>query len=261
MEIFIPSDATSETSSSTISTSAIQAIVDKLKCQSHRESTRNNYYGIWKSFNEYNLKLDIKPSSWEDRLTLFMGCLICMNRKSTTIKSYISAIKVVLKYEKIYLNEDKVLLASLITACRLQNDVVKPHLLICKGLLNIIIETMDHTYECNAQPYLTTLFKALFVTAYYGLFRIGEITASQHVVCACDVHVRINKNKLMFVLHSSKTHDANVKPQIIKIDNIKYTGDCSSNHNQSWKDSAQFCPFYLLQKYTSVWMKYKSEDE
>ena len=161
--------------------------------------------------------------------------------------------------KKNYLNEDKVLLASLIKACRLQNDVMKPHLPICKGLLNIIIETVDHAYEQNSQPYLTVLFKALFVTAYYGLFRIGEITASQHIVRACDVHIGINKNKLMFVLHSSKTHDVNVKPQIIKIDSIKHTGkDYNRNtHN----DNVRFCPFHLLQEYTSVCRKYKSRDK
>ena len=47
---------------------------------------------------------------------------------------------------------------------------------------------------------------ALFATAYYGLFRVGEITDSQHAVKACDVHIGVNKRKLLFILRTSKTH-------------------------------------------------------
>ena len=43
------------------------------------------------------------------------------------------------------------------------------------------------------------------------------MTESQHVVKAKDVHIGINKDKLMFVLHSSKTHGKGTKPQIVKI--------------------------------------------
>ena len=52
---------------------------------------------------------------------------------------------------------------------------------------------------------------------YFGMFRIGEMTESQHVVKAKDVHIGINKDKLMFVLHSSKMHGKGTKPQIVKI--------------------------------------------
>ena len=55
------------------------------------------------------------------------------------------------------------------------------------------------------------------MTAYYGLFRIGELTFSEHAVRAKDVHVGTNKKKMLFVLHSSKTHDKGSKPQLIKV--------------------------------------------
>ena len=61
------------------------------------------------------------------------------------------------------------------------------------------------------------LYRAIFLTAYYGLFRIGELTDSAHAVKAEDVHVGVNKDKPMFVLHTSKTHNRGSKPQIIKI--------------------------------------------
>ena len=74
---------------------------------------RNNYYGIWKNFNRFILRLDIKPTNWEDRLVMYVAYLIHMKRRSTTIKSYISAIKAVLFNGGIAINEDTALLAAL----------------------------------------------------------------------------------------------------------------------------------------------------
>ena len=176
---------------------------------------KNNYYGVWKSFNELNIKLDSKPKLWEERLTLFVGYLISLNRQSSMIKSYISAIKAVLKYKKIELNENKVLLSSLIKACKLQNDCIRTQLPIRKGLLRVIINSVEKYYDHNPQPYLCTMFGALFSMAYFGLFRIGELTLSPHVIKARDVHIGVNKKKLLFVLHTSKTHNKSSKPQII----------------------------------------------
>ena len=59
--------------------------------------TKVNYRSVWHTFNDFFLKLDVKPSKWEDRLTLFIGHLISKNRKSNTIKSYISAIRAMLQ--------------------------------------------------------------------------------------------------------------------------------------------------------------------
>ena len=237
---------------STVSTKAIEAIVEKLRCQFLRQSTKNSYYGVWKSFNEFNIKLDSKPKSWEERLTLFVGYLISLNRQSSMIKSYISAIKAVLKYEKIELSENKVLLSSLIKACKLQNDCIQTQLPIRKGLLQVIINSVEKYYDHNPQPYLCTMFRALFLTAYFGLFRIGELTLSPHVIKARDVHIGVNKKKLLFVLHSSKTHNKSSKPQIIKIDSIKkYDVNCKN------VSVMQNCPFQLLQEYISRRRKYR----
>ena len=78
---------TSDTNStsSTLSTVTIQSIIDKLKTERHQITTRKNYYGIWKTFNEFFIKLDRKPASWEERLILFVGYLIERKRQLTTI--------------------------------------------------------------------------------------------------------------------------------------------------------------------------------
>ena len=124
-----------ESSSSSISTAALQQIVDKLKNQRNRQSTDKVYYQIWKQFNEFFIKLDIKPRTWEERIVLFVGYLIENNRKSTTIRSYISAIKSVLQKDGVELNQDQFLLTSLTRACKLKNDRVQTKLPIRMRLL------------------------------------------------------------------------------------------------------------------------------
>ena len=190
--------------------------MNKLKDQRHRESTQENYYSIWKNFNKFFLRLDVKPKSWEERLTLFVGHLIQNKRKSTTIKCYISAIKAVLSKARIKLKLDTALLTALTQACKLKYDTVQSRLPITKPILHLILRSVPKLFK-SQQPYLTALYRALFCTAYYGLFRSGEVTKSPHVVKAKDVYIADNKPKFMFVLHSSKTHGKGNKPQIIKI--------------------------------------------
>ena len=218
-------------------------IVDKMKLQRHRESTCDNYYRVWKIFSEFFIKLDSRPDTWEDRIILFVGYLIINNKKSSTIKSYVSAIKSVLIDDNKEVSEDRVLLEALTRACRLHFDINYHKLPVKQGLFNLMIDTVPKLFP-SPQQHLITLYQAMLATAYYGLFRIREITESPHVIKAKDVHVGHNKNKLMFVLHSSKTHNKSSKPQIIKIAAANNGNNCNR------------CPFRLLQNYT-----YRYENE
>ena len=130
--------------------------VEKLRLDCHRSSTRQNYYQIWKSFEKFFLRLDIKPTSWEQRIVLFVGHLIETNHKSTTINSYISAIKAILWEDKIKVNQDRCLLKSLIRACRLKKDRMKTRIPIQKPLLSQILKQIAIIY--HQQPYLTSLY-------------------------------------------------------------------------------------------------------
>ena len=125
--------------SSSISTMALQNIVERLKHQRHHDTTRANYYCIWRLFNEFFLKLDVKPDNWEDRLMLFIGYLIETKKKSSTVKSYVSVIKAVLIEDGNEIKEDKFLFSSLTRACKLQNDRVRTKLPIRKHLLTMMI--------------------------------------------------------------------------------------------------------------------------
>ena len=154
--------------SSTVSTQSIINIIDKLKSQRFRDSTRNNYYRVWKLFAQFFIRLDIKPSSWEDKITLFVGYLVDNNLKSTTVRSYLSVLHSVLWEVDVNLNEDKVLLSALTRACKVKNDIITHRLPILKGMLKLIIDQV-FTHFHDKQPYLTRLYAATFLTGFYGL--------------------------------------------------------------------------------------------
>ena len=194
--------------SSHLSTKDICSIVERLKLQCHRDSTRKNYYVVWKIFSKFYLRLDVKPKFWEDRLVLFVGYLADNQKQSSTIKSYISAIKHVLKEDGHMLNVNEFLMSSLTKACKLVNDTVARKLPIQKSLLKIFISRIGRHFSTadNNQPYLSLLYRMLFSTTYFGLFRVGEVTAGDHPILAKDVHIAKNKEKMLFILRTSKTH-------------------------------------------------------
>ena len=129
------------------------------------------------------------------------------------------------------------LLSSLTKACKVVNDVVYTRLAINEKLLELVLFELQRYYD--DQPYLCLLYKAIISICYYGLFRIGELVIcdiADHTTKAKDVHVAMNKNKILVVLYTSKTHGQDSYPQKIKI-----TGNKPTNRF--------FCPFKLMQRY------------
>ena len=98
------------------------------------------------------------------------------------------------------------------------------------------------------QHYLNKLYKAVFSAAYYGLLRIGELTFSQHCLLAHNVHIGKNKEKLLFILNSLKTHSRGQKPQLIKI--------ASTPIPAAVKDksiiSKKHCPYSLIHDFIAI---------
>ena len=230
-------------------------LIDNLKGKQHRESTRKNYYSIWKLFNNFFLRLDVKPLNWENRLSLFVGYLIDNGKQSSTIKSYVSTIRAVLKIEGIKINEDVYLLNALTRACKLKNDRIRVRHPLQRSMLNVLLSALNSIFK--DQPYLRILYQTLFVITHTGLFRIGEVTESSHVVKAKDVWIASNKKKLKFTLWSSKTHGLWEKPQVIKIK----AADIDANLKKIGKNKKVWCLFGLMRKYLSVRNEALSQEE
>ena len=89
---------------------------------------------------------------------------------------------------------------------------------IHKDLLRMIINNnRNYHLKTKNQPYLEKLYSAMFMAGYYGLLRVGELAKGPHVILAANTHIGVNKNKILFMLQMSKTHNKGSKPQRIKI--------------------------------------------
>ena len=234
----------------TISSRRLELIMERLKCHQNRQSTTKNYQVIWWNFNKFLMKLDIKPKFWEERVSLYLAFLVDEGAQSSTIRSYKSAIKTILVTDGYRWDDGKVALNTINKACRLINNRLKIRIPIHTRLLEMLLFELQRLFD--QQRYLMTLFCALFAMAYYGLMRIGELTAGEHQVKAKDIHMGQNKNKLLIALHSSKMHGTESIPQRIKISEI------FTNCNRRY---LFFCPFKLIRDYIAVRGKYESDSD
>ena len=157
------------------------------------------------------------------------------------------------------LSPDHFLLTSLTKACRLKNDVAVAvqRLAIRKGMLKILLDQLNTIFNNDnvQQPYLLILFRVVYIAAYYGLLRIGEVTKGPHMIQAKNTHIGINKKKILFILMSSKTHCKGNKPQQIKI-SVKPCG-----LKMSKCEKFKYSPFCVLQDYIKVRSPAKTDCE
>ena len=193
------------------------------------------------------------PPTWEERVQLYITHLISRGVQSRTIKSYLSGIKDTLSEDGYEWKNQKFLLNALTRACKLQNDRVKNRFPIQIGLLNLILTEVSNIFnnDVKQQPYLEKLYQCIFSLAYYGLLRISEI-AGIHAVRAGDLHVARNKEKIMIVLYTSKTHGRGSEPQEIKITKLaKFSGQLEQRHS----------PFEISAKYGELRGEYDNETD
>ena len=139
---------------------------------------------------------------------------------------------------------------------------------IRRGLLQHILGEVQRKYTASNQPFLEALYKTAFLLAYHGLMRVGELTLSQHVVKVTNIHKGENKNKLLIILYSSKTHGKESRPQRIRIETnslLEVTDPQTENRNivesVNKKMANFFCPVKTTKHYLSIRPEANSNDE
>ena len=216
----------------------------------HQKSTKKIYHNVWKNFNKFVIKLDWQPDTWEEKVSLYCTFLSFNDVQSSTMKSYISGIKAKLRMDGYRWDNELFSFSSLTRACKLKNDLVKVRLPVRVNLLELTLYEIYRKFDVN--DYFNMYYQSMFLSAlsvsYYGLFRIGEITNSQHVMKAKDIHFSEDKQKLQIVLHSSKTHGKGDRPQKICIESIK-------------GENSIFCPVKQTHRFTKLRKTYDTDDE
>ena len=158
--------AASLSSMSKIYVGDMEQILEYLKANHTRDSTKRNYTCIWRQFNEFLIKLHPKPKYWEDRINLYFA--YSTGVKSTNLQSYLSALKNILKTDGYPWDDNKMLLSTIVCACKIKNDVVKTRLPIHKNLLELLLFEIERIYR-HSHPYLDILFRCIFRLTYYRL--------------------------------------------------------------------------------------------
>ena len=172
--------------------------------------------------------------------------------QSSTVKSYVSAIKKMLVNDGYLWDDNKVLLGALTKACKIINDKVHTRLPIQCSLLEMLLFELQRMY--GEQVYLQIMYKAIFSISYYGMMRVSEVTNSEHVMKACNIHAVQNKDKIMIKLYSSKTHSKGMKPQTIKI-------TANKSEKSGHYANRIFCPFQLIKEYIAVRGDYNAPED
>ena len=95
----------------------MRLILDRLKASKNKASSRGNYLQIWRKFNQFVIRLDVKPDRWEWRVALFCAYLVENGYKSATVKSYVSAIKSILACDGYAWDGELLLLDAITKAC------------------------------------------------------------------------------------------------------------------------------------------------
>ena len=223
-------------------------IMDGLKNSQHRSTTAAVYHNIWKNFNKFVIRLDYKPTTWEERVALYCAFLVDKGAQSATIKTYISGIKKILEIDGYVWDNEKVAFSSLTRACRLVNDRVKSRLPIQRSLLEmLLIETIKFFHK---QLYLQLLYKCLLTVGYFGLMCIGELATGTHPVKARDIYVSKPKQKCKIYLYTSKTHGRESRPQVITIE-----GDLNMENDTF------FNPYNIIQEFLQMRGDYTNDND
>ena len=105
------------------------------------------------------------------------------------------------------------------------------------------------------------MYSALFSTAYFGLFRVSEVTSGEHPIKAKDVRIAKNKKKMMFILRTSKTHGQDKKLQIIKINSKDFDDHKNRTAIQIRNQLEKICPYELLVRYIEIRHDRREESE
>lgn len=221
-------------------------VIEAIKGYAVNPRTRKAYHSVWCRFNAFLIKFDSLPEKWEDRIILFAAYLADSGKASATVKSYVSAIRHVLRFDGIEIADSNFQLATIVRACKLTNDKLTLRMPIQKRMISMILRTIEEYYNEMNQPYLSILYKAMVVVGYYGLLRVGELTKGPHGVKANDLMVAKNKNKAVIVLRSSKTLLPGQRPIKIQI---------SPDGNED------FDPIQIIEEYTATRHKVDSAEE
>ena len=207
-------------------------------------SSRRQYQRAWAVFRQFycrfygseNPILPLVPNC----IPLFISYLSFRKMAYSTINSYLSAISYVHKLKGLRDPTKSFLIQKLLTALSRQRaaDVRLP---VTKPVLHQLVRSLDFT---NSSGWHRSLFGTIFLVAFYGLFRIGELVVKS---------THLGSSVVQY--HSLTFLTCNGLPHIAKISISEYKHNPSKrpfNILLAREDVPSLCPVTALLQYTRL---------
>ena len=160
------------------------------------------YHRAWAVFRDFAYRFYQSSSPQfplnPNRLALFISYLSTRQLAPSTIESYMSAISYVHKLKGFSDPTNSFLIRKLLTAVNRsrQNDIRLP---ISRPALHELVRSLRFT---NSSAFQQTLYRAMFLLAFYGFFRIGKLAAKS----ARSVSTVVQFTALRFLISNGKPH-------------------------------------------------------
>ena len=131
----------SSSQSSRILLKHLQQTAEKLRRQQRCHPSKRTYYQAWHNFNNFIIYLDGWPETWEERLVMFTTNLIEVGHPEPTIRSYVSAVKEILKEDGVEIDNNSVELTAIFKIVQICQAT--------KWILQIANTAGTHRFNCQ----------------------------------------------------------------------------------------------------------------
>ena len=206
--------------------------------------SRKLYQRAWAVFNDFYQQFyhSVSPALplTTPVLALFVSYLHARKLAPSTIKSYLSAIGYVHKLKGLRDPTRAFIIDKLLTALSRQSssDIRLP---ISRPVLHALVGSLNHN---NSSAFHRTLFSTMFLIAFYGFFRIGELAAK---------NANSGGSVVQFSDMRFLTHDGNIHMLKITITNFKHNTDKRPFVILiEREDSMPFCPVQAMLDYCKL---------
>ena len=208
------------------------------------EGSRKTYQRAWSTYVDFSTEFcksgaSLLPVS-VNNLALFISYLSSRKFASSTISTYVSALSYVHKLANFPEPTKQFLVQKILAAHSKLNSSPDVRLPITRSVLQRLVLALNHT---NSSAYQRLLYQTMFVVAFYGFFRVGELTAKganlKPLVKIQDLHFQFKDNCVTAatIVITDFKHNSDRRPFAIIL-------HCASG--------AEFCPVNYLQRYCAM---------
>ena len=191
------------------------ACITRLLRASLAKSTHQVYHRAWALFHQAMSELNIPFRGSQDlplpvtKIIIYVGYLNCQNLSPSTILSYVSAIGYAHKFKGVPNPTTHTSVQKLLAAAHKFKPSVDARLPIT---IVILIELVQTLQTIVSNPYHRLLLQAMYVIAFFGLMRVGEITSTKSGVVALKLdQVQIFTTHVVLTISKFK-HNVSLRP-------------------------------------------------